>query len=76
MLKLKNVNFYFSKYPISINNVYIDKLMIPNKVFCDEKDFKNFIGYKDYEEVKPLCVLLPKLVDIQKVIRKLNAYLL
>ena len=40
MLKLKRVNFYFSKYPISINNVDLDKVIISTKVFCDRKILK------------------------------------
>lgn len=38
MLKFKNVNFYFSKYPI--NNVDTDKIVISNKVFSGKKILK------------------------------------
>ena len=37
--------------------------------------FKHFIRYIVNKKVKPLCTMLPKLVDMQKVLTKLNIYL-
>lgn len=44
MLKFKNVNFYFSKYPI--NNVDTDKIVISNKVFNGKKILKTLSATK------------------------------
>ena len=44
---IDNRNFHNSKYLIDINNVDIDKIMISNKFF---------LGYKDANKVKPLCI--------------------
>ena len=38
-----------------------NKIIVSNKVAVGKKSFKYFIGYKDDEKVKPLCVILPKL---------------
>ena len=37
-----------------------------NKVSFDKKGFKYFIGYKDDEKVKPLCIMLPKMSGYTK----------
>ena len=54
--EIDNRNFHNSKYLIDINNVDIDKIMISNKFFLGNKGHKYFIGYKDANKVKPLCV--------------------
>ena len=35
--------------------------MISNKVSFGKKDFKYFIGYKNDDKIKPLCITLPKM---------------
>ena len=40
---MENHEFRCSKYLIDIKNVDIDKIMISNKVYFGEKDFKLFI---------------------------------
>ena len=34
--------------------------MISTKVSYGKKGFKNFIGYKDDDKIKPFCIMLPK----------------
>lgn len=34
--------------------------MAPNKIFCDKKGFKYFIGYKYINKIKPLWIELQK----------------
>ena len=41
-------------------DVDIDKILISNKFSC-KKGYKSFIGYKDDEKVKPLCIMLPQI---------------
>ena len=51
----------FHKRPIFINNVDIDTIVVSNKVFFSQKDFKYFIGYKDFYKIRDLCIFLPKI---------------
>ena len=61
-------SFHYSKYPNNVNNVYADKIIIYNKVSCDKKGFKYFIGFKDDEKVKSLCILLPQMSGYAKIL--------
>ena len=44
--EIEKCKFHYSKHPIKINNVDINKI-ISNKVSSGKKGFKNFIGYQD-----------------------------
>ena len=59
-MRLKKNAFHKFKYPIDINEVNIGKIVISNKVLYGKKCFKYFIGYKDDDKIKPLCIMLPK----------------
>ena len=52
--------YIYCKFPVDTSNV-IDKMMISDWVSSIEKDFEYFIGYKENEKVKPLCVMPPKM---------------
>ena len=56
---MKKNLFHCHKNPISVN-IDINKLTVFNKVSFGKKGFNNFIGYRDNEKVKPLCIMLPK----------------
>ena len=58
--------FHCHKNQILIDDVDINKTIISNKVLCCKRFFKYFIGYKDNEKVKPLCIVLPKLIGYRK----------
>ena len=45
---------------ILIDDVDIDKILIPNKISFVKKDFKYYIGYKYNQQFKPLCIMLSK----------------
>ena len=61
ILKSKNKNFTKIKYPTSIKNVDINKVVVSNRVsFGKKKRFKYFIGYKD-DKIRTLCIFLPKM---------------
>ena len=77
LLKLdKNMLIYekiidqYEKFIVS--NIDIDKIIIFNKAFFGKKAFKYFTGYNDEENVKSLCILLPKIVHKENVLIKLN----
>ena len=39
----------------------IIEIVVSNKVSFDKKGFQYFIGYEDAKNVRPLCILLPKI---------------
>ena len=60
-VEVEKYKFYQHKSPILIYNVYIDRIVVSNKVPFGKNDFKYFIGYKDGKKFRPLCVMLPKM---------------
>ena len=59
--------FHKNKSPISINDIYNNKTVVFNKLSFGKQDFKYFIGYKDSEKIRPLCIFCP-----QMIIHKIN----
>ena len=55
--------FHTSKKPIALNLVGID-----NK--DNNKDFKYFIGYKEDNIFRPLCIILPPTESILMMVEK------
>ena len=48
-------------------DVNINRIVVSKKVPLGKKCFKYFIMYKDdHEEVRPLCIMLPKLRAYRK----------
>ena len=45
--EIEKQTFHQHKRPISIKNLDINKIVVPNKVSLGKKGFKYFIGYKD-----------------------------
>ena len=59
-IKLNKKEFHRLKQPICLNQVEISKIVISNELKLDN-GVKNFIGYKNGETVKPLCIILPQM---------------
>ena len=59
--EIKKYKFHQHKSSISINNTYINKIVVSNKVLLNKEDLKYFIGYKDAKKIRPLCIFLPKM---------------
>ena len=64
--EIEERKFHYHKNPILMNDVHINKMAVSYQFCFGKKSFKYFIGYKDNEKVKPLCIMLPKLVDRKK----------
>ena len=65
-LKFDNIvvnkkEFHASQQPIDLNLVDINKIVISDKFKHSDDGFKYFIGYKEGEIVKPLCIILPQM---------------
>ena len=51
--------FHKSKQPIKLDLINIDQVVISGKFKHSNDGFKYFVGYKEDEIVKPLCIVLP-----------------
>ena len=65
-LKFDNIvvnkkEFHKSKEPIDLDLVKVDQIVISDKFKHNDDGFKYFIGYKEGEIVKPLCIILPQM---------------
>ena len=65
-LKFDNIRydkkeFLKSKQPINLDLVNVDQIVISDKFKHSDDGFKDFIGYKESEIVKPLCIVLPQM---------------
>ena len=63
-LKFDNImvnkkEFCKSKQPTDLNLVNVDQILISEKFKHSDHGFKYFIGYKEDDIVKLLCVILP-----------------
>ena len=47
-------------------NIYINKIVVSNKVSFGKKRFKYFLGYKYAKRIGPLCIFLPKITVYRK----------
>ena len=62
-IRVNNKEFHRSKQPINLDLVNVDKIVVPEKFKHSDDDFKYFIGYKEGEIIKPLCIILPQLTE-------------
>ena len=54
-------------YIIDLIDITINKVVVSNKFPSGKQNFKYFIGYKDSEKVRHLCIFRP-----QMIIHKIN----
>ena len=60
-IKLNKKEFHKSKQSIHLVLVNVDQIEISDKFKHSDNGFKYFIGYKEGEIVKPLCIILPQI---------------
>ena len=60
-IRVNKKEFHKSKQPINLDLVNVDQVVIPDKFKHSDDGFKYFIGYKEGEIVKPLCIILPQM---------------
>ena len=60
-IEVNKKEFHASKQEIDLILVDINKTVIPDKLRHSDKSFKCFIGYKDDNIVRPLCIFLPQM---------------
>ena len=52
--------FHKSKQPINLDLVNVDQIVVSDKFNYNDDGFKYFIGYREEDIVKPLCIILPE----------------
>ena len=57
ILELTKKNFHKSKQPINLDLINIDQIVMPDKFRHNDDGLKYFIGYKEVETVKSLCII-------------------
>ena len=60
-IKLDKKEFHKSKQPIDLDLVNVVQRVISDRFKHSDDDFKYFIGYKEGEIVKLLCIILPEM---------------
>ena len=62
-IEIGKCKFYNCKNPTLLEDLDIDKIQVSSMVSSAEKNYKYFIGYKDFDDdkIKPLCIMLPKM---------------
>ena len=60
--EIEEYEFHKNKSPILINDIDINIIVVSNELPFAKQDFKYFIGYKDSEKIRSLCILRPQMV--------------
>ena len=60
-IRVNKKEFHKSKQPINLDLINIDRIVVFDKSKHSDGGFKYFIGYKEGEIVKPLCIILPQM---------------
>ena len=58
---LNKKKFYKSTQPINLDLVNVDQIVVSDKFKHSDDSLKYFIGYKESEILKPLCMILPQM---------------
>ena len=56
-IRLNKKEFHKSKQPINLSLVNVDQLVVSDKFKHSDDGFTDFIGYKEGEIVKLLCII-------------------
>ena len=65
-IKVNKKEFHKSKQPVNLDLINVDQIVVSDKFKHSDDSFKYFIGYKDGEIVKPLCIILPQMTGYIK----------
>ena len=64
--EIEKHKFHCHKNPILIDDAYINKITVSNKISFGKECCEYFIGYKANEKIKPLRIMLPKMSGYRK----------
>ena len=57
-IRVNKKEFHKSKESINLDSVNVNQIVVSDKFKHSDGGFKYFIGYKEGEIVKPLCIIL------------------
>ena len=60
--EIEEYKFHQNKSTISRNDIDINKIVVSNKFPLGKQHFKYFIGTKDSEKIRPLCILYSQMI--------------
>ena len=60
-IRVNKKEFHKSKQSINLDLANVDQIVISDKFKHSDDSLKYFIGYKEGEIVKPLCIILPQM---------------
>ena len=69
-IRVNKKEFHKSKQSIDLMSVNVYQIVILDKFKHSGDGFKYFIGYKEGEIVKPLCIILPQMTGYIKYFEK------
>ena len=65
-IRVNKKEFHKSKQPSDLDLINVDQIVVSDKFKHSDGGFKYFIGYKEGEIVKPLCIILPQMTGYIK----------
>ena len=65
-IRVNEKEFHKPKQPINLDSINVDPIVVSGKFKHSDGGFKYFIGYKEGEIVKPLCIILPQMTGYIK----------
>ena len=60
-IRVNEKELHKSKQPVDLDLINVDQVVVPDKFMHSDGGFKYFIGHKEGEIVKPLCIILPQM---------------
>ena len=60
-VEINRKEFHTSKQSIALDLVNVNEILISDKFKHSDTGFKYFIGYRDDNIVRPLCLILPQM---------------
>ena len=69
-IRVNKKEFHKSKQPVNLDLLNVDQIVVSDKFKHNDYGFKYFIGYKEDETAKPLCIILPQTTGYIKYIEK------
>ena len=60
--------FYSSKEAILLDSVDLIKIVVSSRWKLNDTTYKYFCGYLNNDVIKPLCVILPQMMDILNIL--------
>ena len=57
-IRVNKKEFHKSKQPINLDLVNVNQILVSGRFKHSDDGFKYFVGYKEGEIIKPLCIIL------------------